>query len=149
MPVTDTPPAPGAILARGVCLGLAEHGLAPLLEVALPCGLRMDVCALDRAGEIWCVEVKSCRADFVSDAKWRGYRDWCDRFAFAVPEGFPDELLPADTGLIRADAHGAEILRPPPLARLAPARRKAMTLRLARIGAERLMRTAGQCAAPL
>lgn len=131
-------PQPGALLARGVCRALLERGLGPLTEVTMPDGLRMDVCALARDGEIWCVEVKSSRADFVADAKWPGYRAWCDRFAFAVPEGFPDALLPADAGLIRADAHGAEILREGPLHRLPPARRRALTLRFARLAAERL-----------
>ena len=43
---------------------------------------------------------------------------------------FPVELLPPDTGLILADRYGGEIVRPAPQTRLAPARRKAMTLRL-------------------
>ena len=46
--------------------------------------------------------------------------------------------MPEDTGLIIADRFGAEILRPAPVDRLAPARRKAMTLRIARAGALRL-----------
>jgi len=137
---TGADPAPGLLLARGVCRGLVEHGLAPLTEVPMPDGLRMDVCALARDGEIWCVEVKSSRADFTSDAKWPGYLAWCDRFFFAVPEDFPDDLLPSGHGLIRADPHGAEILRLPPLDRLAPARRKALTLRFARLAADRLLR---------
>lgn len=130
----------GVRLARGVCRALIAHGLTPITEFALPDGLRMDVCALAANGEIWCVEVKSSRADFASDRKWPGYRAWCDRFGFAVPEGFPDDVIPADTGLIRADAHGAEILRPLPLGALAPARRRAITLRFARAAADRLAR---------
>ncbi|MEM9148443.1 MAG: MmcB family DNA repair protein [Pseudomonadota bacterium] len=130
----------GTVLARGVCCGLLAHGLVPLSEFTLPDGLRMDVCALGRDGEIWCVEVKSGRADFVSDQKWQGYRAWCDRFAFAVPEGFPEDILPRDAGLIRADGHAAEVIRQPDLVRLAPARRKALTLRFARLAAERLAR---------
>ena len=131
-------PQPGVLLARGVCRALLERGLSPLTEVTMPDGLRMDVCALARDGEIWCVEVKSSRADFLADAKWPGYRAWCDRFAFAVPAGFPDELLPGEAGLIRADAHGAEVLREGRLLRLPPARRRALTLRFARLAAERL-----------
>lgn len=138
--MVERPIAPGVLLARGVCRGLIEAGMMPLTEVSLPNGLRMDVCALARDGDIWCVEVKSSRADFVSDGKWEGYREWCDCFAFAVPVGFPDALLPQDAGLIRADAHFAEILRQPPRKALAAARRKAMTLRFARLAAERLAR---------
>ena len=40
-----------------------------------------------------------------------------------------------DTGLILADRYGAEIVRPAPEHRLAPARRKSMTLRFARAAA--------------
>jgi len=133
---------PGVRLARGVCRGLAERGFACLTEMAMKDGLRMDVCALSRTGEIWCVEVKSSRADFLSDAKWHGYRAWCDRFLLAVPDGFPDAILPAEAGLVRADAWGAEILREAPLRPLAPARRKALTIGFARLAAERLQRLA-------
>jgi hypothetical protein len=142
MPLTPSPLAPGLALARGVCRGLSAHGLIPLTEMTMPDGLRMDVCALSPSGEIWCVEIKSSRADFTTDAKWAGYLPWCDRFSFAVPEGFPDELLPPEHGLIRADFHAAEILRPAPLRKLAPARRKALTLRFARLAAQRLHRIA-------
>jgi len=135
-----TSAAPGVLLARGVRRGLAERGLTCLTEFPTRAGLRMDVCGLTAQGEIWCVEVKSSRADFMADQKWPGYLDWCDRFFFAVPEGFPERLLPPDQGLIRADAHGAEIVRPGPLERLAPARRKAVTLAFARMAAERLGR---------
>lgn len=113
-------------------------GASPLLEVTLPDRSRMDVLALLRDGSLWGVEVKSCRADFAADGKWPGYRAWCDRFFFAVPEGFPDEILPAAHGLMRADDYGAEILREACEHRLAPARRRAVTLRFARLAAERL-----------
>lgn len=132
---------PGIILSQGVCRGLLALGLAPLTEMPLASGQRMDVCALSAEGEVWCVEVKSSRADFLADAKWRGYLAWCDRFFFAVPEGFPDALLPAEHGLIRADAWDAAVLRPAPLARLASARRRALTLRFARLAAARLSAT--------
>ncbi|MEM7507187.1 MAG: MmcB family DNA repair protein [Pseudomonadota bacterium] len=134
--------APGFRLARGVCRELVELGLTPLTEFPTRAGLRMDVIALAKDGEIWCVEVKSSRADFTSDHKWPGYLDWCDRFLFAVPEGFPEEILPHNHGLIRADEYGAEVIRPGPSAPLGAARRKAVTLRFARLAAERLHRSA-------
>ncbi len=115
----------------------AQRGFASLTEFSTRDGLRMDVCALGAKGEIWCVEVKSSRADFLSDRKWEGYLGWCDRFFFAVPESFPDELLPADHGLIRADAYGGDILRFGPEEKLAAARRKAITLAFARNAAQR------------
>jgi len=86
------------------------------------------------------VECKSGRADFTSDAKWTGYLDWCDRYFWAVDAGFPTALLPDDTGLIIADAYDAEIVRMAPETRLAPARRAALTRRIARDAARRLHR---------
>ncbi len=130
--------APGILLARGVCRMLAQHGFASLTEFTTRDALRMDVCALGPKGEVWCIEVKSSRSDFMSDRKWEGYLDWCDRFFFAVPENFPDELLPGEHGLIRADGYGAEILRWGLEAKLAGARRKTMTLQFARNAAQRM-----------
>jgi len=96
------------------------------------------VFAVGPRGEIWIVECKSGLADFRSDRKWPGYLDWCDRFLFAVDADFPLEVLPPDAGLLLADGWGAEILRSAPEAKLAPARRKALTLRAARAAATRL-----------
>jgi len=58
----------------------------------------------------------------------------------AVPPEFPDELIPASTGLIIADSWGAEEIRPAPDTGLHASRRKALTLRFARIAAERHQR---------
>ncbi|WP_406870073.1 MmcB family DNA repair protein [Thioclava sp. 'Guangxiensis'] len=129
---------PGQILARGMARALTDLGLASVLEMPLRPRLRADVMALSRKGEIWIIECKSSRADFMSDHKWQGYLDWCDRYYWAVDADFPQELLPEETGLFIADGYGAEMLREAPEARLAPARRKALTLDFARIAAARL-----------
>lgn len=131
---------PGIRLARGVCRMLLDRGFVPLTEFPTKSGRRMDICALGTDGEIVCIEVKSSRADFLSDHKWHDYLDWCDRLYFAVPEGFPEELLPAEHGLIRTDAFDAEIMRDAPEEKLSAARRKAVTLRFARLAADRLAR---------
>ncbi len=136
--MSPTDERPGIALARGVCRLLAQRGFASLTEFATRERLRMDVCGLGPKGEIWCIEVKSSRADFLTDRKWEGYLGWCDRFFFAVPESFPDDILPAEHGLIRADAYGGNILRWGPEAKLAAARRKAMTLQFARNAAQRV-----------
>ena len=128
----------GQRLARGVCRHLATRDFAPLLEFVPAPGLRVDVVGLGPKGEVWIVECKSSRADFLSDAKWQGYLEWCDRFFWAVDAAFPEGLLPGETGLIRADAWDAEILRRGPETPLAAARRKALTLRFARVAAARL-----------
>ncbi len=100
-------------------------------------GLRVDVMALGPKGEIWVVECKSSRADFQCDAKWQGYLDWCDRYFWAVDGSFPAELLPAETGLILADAYDAEIVRMGPETKLPSARRKVLTQKFARHAALR------------
>ena len=129
---------PGALLARGVCRHLMALGHAPITEFVPAPGLRVDVIALDPAGQISVIECKSGLADFRADTKWQGYRAWCDAFYFAVDADFPVEVLPDDVGLFRADSWGAEVLRPALSHPLAAARRRALTLRLARKAAERL-----------
>ena len=111
-----------------------------LTEFPTKSGRRMDICAIGQSGEIWCIEVKSSRADFQTDHKWQDYLDWCDRLYFAVPPEFPEELLPMEHGLIRTDEYDAEIIRQTRDDKLAAARRKAVTLRFARLAADRLMR---------
>ena len=117
---------------------LLSQGCTALPELPLANGRRADLVALDRAGEVVIVEIKSSRADFLADRKWPDYRDFCDRFYFAVGLGFPAQLLPDSEGLIIADRFGAEILRPAPTRPLAAARRKAMLIRFARAAAVRL-----------
>lgn len=106
-------------------------------EVPLNNGRRADVLAVGPKGEIWIVEIKSSLIDFRVDAKWPHYKDYCDRFYFAKPPELED-VFPRAEGLIVADAHGAEILRRGEDALLPAARRKAMMLKLARLGADRV-----------
>jgi hypothetical protein len=127
-------------LNRGITVLFAEMGMAALSEFPLPNGRRADVVALDDRGEIVIVEIKSSRADFVSDRKWGDYREFCDRFFFGVSADFPQEILPADCGLIIADAHGAAIIRPAPSMPLHAARRRSQILRIAQAACRRLMR---------
>jgi|CXWL01.1.fsa_nt_gi hypothetical protein len=128
-----------AQLARGVTRLLGDHGLASILEVPLANGRRADVMGMTTNGEIWIVETKSCLEDFAVDSKWPDYRDYCDRFFFAVTEDFPRELIPDDVGLIVADGFGGAILRDCAPSPLAGARRKAVTLSFARLAAHRLL----------
>ncbi|MBZ8118900.1 MmcB family DNA repair protein [Roseovarius sp. LXJ103] len=129
---------PGQILARGVCRHLLSHDFACLEEYVPARGLRVDVMALGPKGELWVIECKSSRADFLSDGKWQGYLGWADRFFWAVDATFPQEILPEGTGLMVADGYDAEILRMAPETRLAPARRSAITRKFARTAALRL-----------
>lgn len=131
-----------ARLARGVSRLLEAHGFAVILEAPLGNGRRADVMGLGPRGEIWIVETKSGVPDFAADAKWPEYRPYCDVFFFGVDEAFPQALLPAEAGLIVADAFGGEILRASSVEPLAGARRKAVTLMFARLAAQRLTRSA-------
>ncbi len=126
------------LLARGVCRALGEHGFATLAEFTLSSGRRVDVMGLDRRGLVTIVEIKTSLEDFRSDQKWPEYLEFCDQFFFAVPEGFPQEVLPEDFGLMAADPYGAVILRESPTFRLNAARRKAQNLRFGLTAAERL-----------
>ncbi len=129
-----------AAITRGVRRMLAERGVRGLVEFSLANGRRADILALADDGEVTIVEVKSSIIDFKTDQKWPEYLDYCDRFFFAVDADFPVDLIPAECGLIIADAFGAEIIRPAPLAKLAAARRKALTLKVAHIAMARLHR---------
>ena len=141
--MTDAPAedlALRVLLARGVGRALAQRGYATLTEVSLANGRRADVMGLGRAGELVIVEVKSSLQDFRSDAKWPEYREFCDRFYFVVAEDFPREAIPEDCGLIVADGFGGAVLRDAPILPMSAARRKAVTLRFALLGSERLRR---------
>ncbi len=139
---------PGQLLARGVARHLSGHGFATLEEVVPVRGLRVDVMALGPKSEIWVVECKSSRADFMSDCKWQGYLEWADRFFWAVDADFPTDLLPEGTGLIIGDAYGAEIIRMGPETKLAPARRKVMVQKFAQCAARRLQMLRDPAALP-
>jgi len=135
-----TGPGTAALLARGVCRALAQLGYACLGEFPLASGRRADILALGRTGELMIVEIKSSVADFRADHKWPGYRDFADHLYFAVASSFPAALIPEECGLMVADAFGAAILRAGTANPLGAARRRAMTLRFARIAAARLQR---------
>jgi len=125
-------------IQRGVARALIDADHAVLSELPLGNGRRADLVALDHAGRITLVEIKSCRADFLCDRKWQAYRDYCDRFYFAVDSDFPCDLLPADEGLILADRFEGAIVREARVRPLGAARRKAMLVRFARASASRL-----------
>ncbi|MFE1603170.1 MmcB family DNA repair protein [Methylobacterium sp. ID0610] len=120
---------------RGVRRLFAELGHVTIPEFTLANGRRADLIALGPSGQLTIVEIKSGLPDFRADRKWPDYRDFCDRFYFAVPEDMRTDVLPEDTGLIVADAFGAAILREPAEHPLAGARRKAVTLRFAHMAA--------------
>jgi hypothetical protein len=137
-PLSSRPETTGSV-TRGAVRLLAALGYAPVLEAPLPNGRRADVMALGPKGDILIVEVKSSLEDYRADRKWAEYAPFCDAFYFAVAPEFPRALLPDGPGLIVADGFGGAILKDSPLALLAAARRKALTLSLARLAALRAL----------
>ena len=131
-------PLIAADVARGVSRLFFRADLMVLCEVPLGNGRRADIMAIDGRGGIVIVEIKVSRADLLGDMKWPDYLDYCDRFFFAKPPELDAGIFPAGEGLIVADSHGAEILRMAEETVLSPPRRKAMMLKLARLGADRV-----------
>jgi hypothetical protein len=107
-------------------------------ELALASGRRADLVALSAGGELWIVEIKSSVADFRADQKWHDYRLHSDRLFFATTMEVPCEIFPKDTGLIVADAFGAEIVCEAPEHRLHASTRRSVMLAFARAAALRL-----------
>ena len=135
--------APVAVrIARGVGRLFESLSHAVLFEARLGNGRRADVLGLSRDGRIVIAEVKSGLPDFRADRKWPDYTDYCDAFYFAVAADFPMARLPDDCGLIIADEFGAVVERKAPALTLSPARRRALTLHLARQAASKLHRLA-------
>lgn len=138
-------PAVAQDVARGVARLFYRQDLFALCEVPLPNGRRADMMAICGRGLLTIVEIKVSRADLLGDQKWPDYLDFCDRFYWAVPAGFPltdfesNMLGPDVSGLLVADRYDAAILREAPMRKLAGARRKAETLRFARRAARRLL----------
>ena len=128
---------------RGTCRWLSRAGISPLAEVPLANGRRADILGINATGQLTIVEIKISLADLRGDRKWPDYLDHCDRFFWAVPAGLPTDDLytaafrPDITGLIIADRYDAELLRPAPCRSLNAARRRAVTVALARRAANR------------
>ena len=139
-PPAIEPAATATLLARGVCRALDQLGYASLVEFPLANGRRADILGLGKSGDLLIVEIKSSVADFRADRKWAAYRDFADRLYFAVPNHFPQVLIPEECGLMVADPFGAALLREGRSTPLNPGRRRALMLHFARIAAARLRR---------
>jgi hypothetical protein len=138
LPVDGRQSETALAVARGTARLLHAHGFCVVSELPLPSGRRADLVALHGNGQIWIVEIKSSIADFRADQKWPDYRLHCDRLFFATSLDVPCEIFPPDTGLIVADAFGADFKCEAPEHKLSAATRKAMMLLFARAAAMRL-----------
>src|SRR5690349_24665631 len=138
LPVDGRQSQTALTVARGTMRLLHQLGFSAVSELPLPSGRRADLVALNGAGALWIVEIKSSVEDFRADQKWMDYRLHCDRLFFATTLEVPCEIFPPDTGLIVADAFGAEFKCEAPEHKLPAATRKAMMLLFARAAALRL-----------
>jgi hypothetical protein len=138
LPVDGRQSQTALAVARGTARLLHAHGFSVVSELPLPSGRRADLVALDGGGTIWIVEIKSSVADLRADQKWQDYRAHCDRLFFATCLEVPCDIFPPDTGLIVADAFGAEFKCDAPEHKLPAATRKSMMLLFARAAALRL-----------
>ncbi|MER0239333.1 MmcB family DNA repair protein [Fulvimarina sp. MAC8] len=127
------------MVRRGVQRLMIAHRISLLPEMPLKSGRRADLVCLSEKGEITIVEIKTSIEDFRVDRKWPDYLEHCDRLFFATHPGVPVEIFPEDQGLIVSNGYTAEILREAPENKLSSATRKAMTLRFARLSADRLL----------
>lgn len=140
--LSDSPPL-ALDVARGVTRLFARQQLFAVCEVPLPNHRRADLMGIDSKGKLVIVEIKVAKADLMGDQKWRDYLDYCDRFYWAVTPDLAhicngDDFLPDIAGLIVADRYDAALSREASDLKLAPARRKAETLRFARRAARRI-----------
>lgn len=126
------------LLTRGVCKLFQDLGFGTLTEFKLANGRRVDVMAIDRNGEFVIVEIKSTVADFRGDRKWHEYLPFCERFYFAVPSGFPVEMMPEDCGLIVADPYDAAVRRESNHQKLNTNRKRRQLIRFALAASDRL-----------
>ena len=139
-PLSDGRQSDRALLVRrGVQRLFMDMKAVMLPELTLVSGRRADLMILTPKGDFWIIEIKSSVEDLRADSKWPDYRDWCDRLYFATHPEVPAGIFPDEAGFILSDGYGAEILREAPEHRLAGARRKALTARFARTGAQRLL----------
>lgn len=130
-------------VARGISRLFARNDIWCLAEMPLRNGRRADLMGIDAKGRVVIVEIKTARADLISDSKWPDYLDFCDRFFWGLSPDLDraclegEEFRPDSCGIIVADAYDAEILRPAPSQPLAAARRKVEVERLARAALRR------------
>lgn len=138
LPVDGRQSETALAVQRGVCRLMREHGFAVITEFSLASGRRADVFGVRQDGFIWIVEIKSSLEDYRADQKWNEYRDYCDRFSFAIPLAMDAAIIPVEAGLVVADQYGAEIVRVTDDHPLHASRRKAVTLQFGRVAAQRL-----------
>lgn len=93
-----------AKLTQAAVMYMTKKGFAVFTEIGVePWGKRkVDVMAFNLKREIVIFEVKSCRADYQTDTKWRVYLQYSNRMYFVVKEAdleWARELIDKDVGI--------------------------------------------------
>lgn len=134
-----TRPDETRLVFRGMRRHLFAHGWTCVEEVPLASGRRADIVAINHAGLIAIIEVKSSIEDFRTDQKWPDYRAHADWLFFATTPRVPQDIFPPDCGLYIADGYGAALIREAPEHRMPAATRKSLLVRLTRLASARLI----------
>jgi len=98
-------------MADAVCFLLFKWALKPMREYVLPNGRRLDVACICKTGRLLGVEIKVDRGDFNRDLKWADAMSQCFLFYFAVPAGFPVDIIHPGIRVITVDGDRAFISR--------------------------------------
>lgn len=126
-------------IQRGIMRYLrSAHDMCCYTEVPLGNNRRADIVAISSKGEIWIVEIKSSAVDLRTDTKWSDYKEYCDKFFFCKPHELAGEIFPYTEGLMVADGYSGDVIRAATENRMSAPRRKAMLLKLSRLGADRV-----------
>jgi hypothetical protein len=145
VPLSSCLPLTAGDVSRGVTRMLLRHDIVAIAEVPLDGGRRADLMGVGAKGELVIVEIKVSRADLLGDAKWQDYLAHCDRFFWAVPEGFDasplesEGFLPDRAGVIVADRYDAAIVREAAVVSMPAPSRRRCTVALARRAARRVI----------
>jgi len=88
-----------------------SHGIPSRTEYTLPNGRRLDVAGIGKTGYLAGVEIKLDARDLNRDLKWPVYLQFCKVFYFAVPVGFPLDIIPEKCGILVSDGTTCRHLR--------------------------------------
>jgi len=98
------------VVTRSITSYLVKKGYSVENELAvLPWGKRRaDIVGIRLNGEICIIEVKSCKADFKSDSKYKEYLPFCNKMYIAVPPN--SEWINEYKDMLKQDGIGILIL---------------------------------------
>jgi len=104
-----------AITAKDISITVQRwfltQGIPARTEYTLPNGRRLDVCGIGKNGALAGVEIKLTVSDLNRDLKWPIYLQFCRIFYFAVPLGFPLDIIPEKCGILISNGTTCKLMR--------------------------------------